>query len=129
MTPPPGPPSPAILFARLRWRAFLLLGGPILIAFGLAYGAPWYFYLLLPLFFLGFILLPGAVGALLCLLIVNCFPRRKRQMVLLGILGLVLLATWFLTQSMTSLRAGALSRDEVQVLIGRFGVAQSPLLP
>src|SRR5579871_1617339 len=30
--------------------AFLLLGGPILIAYGLACAAPWYFYVLLPLF-------------------------------------------------------------------------------
>src|SRR5262245_26058371 len=54
--------------------AFLLLGGPILIAFGLAYGAPWHFYLFLPLFFVGFILLPGAVGSILCMLVVNFFP-------------------------------------------------------
>src|SRR5262245_28817602 len=31
--------------------AFVLLGSPILIAYGLAIGAPWYFYLVLPLFF------------------------------------------------------------------------------
>src|SRR5436309_2719504 len=37
--------------------AFVLLGSPILIAFGLAYAAPWYFYVLLPLYFLGFILI------------------------------------------------------------------------
>ena len=44
--------------------AFLLLGGPILIAYGLVCDGPWYFYALLPLFFLGFVLLPGSLGAL-----------------------------------------------------------------
>ena len=43
---------------------FLLLGSPILIAYGLRIGdgAPWYFYAVLPLFFLGFVLLPGSIG-------------------------------------------------------------------
>src|SRR5207248_95074 len=40
--------------------AFLLLGGPVLIAYGIVCHAPWSFYVLfLPLSFLGFILLPG----------------------------------------------------------------------
>ncbi len=41
--------------------AFLLLGGPILIAYGIACGAPWYFYALLAPFFIGFILLPASL--------------------------------------------------------------------
>ena len=49
----------AVLFS--SW-AFLLLGGPILIAYGIVAEAPWYFYVLLPLFFLGFVLLPGSLG-------------------------------------------------------------------
>src|SRR5262249_51111306 len=54
--------------------AFVLLGSPVLIAYGLVFGVPWYFYVLLPLFFVGFLLLPGSVGALLCLFVVNCVP-------------------------------------------------------
>src|SRR5207244_944566 len=50
--------------------AFLLLGSPILIAYGLVAHVPWYFYALLPVYFVGFVLLPGSLGALLCLLIV-----------------------------------------------------------
>src|SRR5262249_30219616 len=69
--------------------AFLLLGGPVLIAYGLVCAAPWYFYALLPLFFLGYVLLPGSLGALLCLLIVNYVPRRRKQVLglALGTLG------------------------------------------
>src|SRR4051794_22888637 len=48
---------------------FLLRGSPILIAYGIEVepAAPWYFSLFLPLFFVGFVLLPGSVGALVCL--------------------------------------------------------------
>src|SRR6266851_6085161 len=66
--------------------AFLLLGGPILIAYGIVCIAPWYYYLFLILFFLGFVLVPGAVGGLLCLLIVNFVPRRRKQVLILAIL-------------------------------------------
>src|SRR5262249_23707317 len=53
--------------------AFVLLGTPVLLAFGLEVpsGAPWYYYVILPAFFLGFLLIPGSVGAICCLLIVN----------------------------------------------------------
>src|SRR5205085_8102353 len=74
--------------------AFVLLGSPILLAYGLVAQVPWYFYVLLPLYFVSFLLLPGSLGALLCLVIVNCAPRRPRQLliaaallVLLGVLG------------------------------------------
>ena len=55
--------------------AFVLLGSPALLAYGLEVaegaGAPWYYYAVLPLFFLGFLLIPGSIGSLACLLIVN----------------------------------------------------------
>jgi ABC-2 type transport system permease protein len=85
--------------------------------------------LFLPLFFIGFILLPGAVGSILCLLVVNFFPQRKKQMVILGAVLIavpLMLWTW---RSMSSLRSVAMTRDEVQLLLGRFEAAQTPLLP
>src|SRR5581483_10153303 len=73
--------------------AFVLLGSPVLIAYGLAVsgGAPWYFYALLPLFFFGFVLLPGSLGALACLLLVNLLPRHRKQVLAASIAALVLL--------------------------------------
>ena len=70
--------------------AFLLLGGPILIAYGIACDAPWYFYALLPLFFIGFILLPASLSALVVLLIVNFLPRRRKQVLIACVAGRVL---------------------------------------
>ena len=70
--------------------AFLLLGLPILIAYGLACDAPWYFYVVLPLFFLGFVLLPGSLGALVALLIVNFVPQRRKQVLAVCLIALSL---------------------------------------
>src|SRR5438874_1145280 len=46
--------------------AFVLLGMPILLAFGVTYDVHWGYYALLPVYFLGFLLLPGSFGALGC---------------------------------------------------------------
>lgn len=73
---------------------FLLLGSPILIAYGLSVegGAPWTFFLALPLFFLGFVLIPGSVGAIVCLLLVNFLPRNWTQLFKIIAIGLTLVA-------------------------------------
>src|SRR5437764_5617256 len=41
---------------------FLLLGTPVLLAYGVVYHVSWLFYALLPLYVLGFVLLPGCLG-------------------------------------------------------------------
>lgn len=111
--------------------AFVLLGSPLLVAFGLAYQVPWYYYPALLLFFLGFVLLPGSVGALLCLLMVNYLPRRPRQV--LGVAGVVLAAGVVLW--VRSIRVpedwatGEGARDFVQRLVGQFAAAQGPVSP
>src|SRR6478672_3520829 len=57
--------------------AFILLGLPILLAYGLVFGTSWVYYLLLPIFLMGFLLIPGSLGAILCLAIVNLAPQRR----------------------------------------------------
>ena len=116
----------AVLFS--SW-AFLLLGSPILVAYGMAFGVAWYYYGFLVLFFVGFVLLPGSLGALSCLLIVNCLPRHYRQ-VLVGVAIALAAAVglWVYTIKPSSW-GEALNRDFVQRLVGHLSVAQGPLSP
>ncbi len=71
--------------------AFVLLGSPALLAYGLEVsdGAPWYYYAILPVFFIGFLLIPGSIGAVACLVIVNLMPRLRRD-ILFGVGALLL---------------------------------------
>ncbi len=112
--------------------AFLLLGGPILIAYGLVCDAPWYFYALLPLFFLGFVLLPGSLGALLALLIVNYVPRKRKQVFAAVTVGLVIvLSVWIYRMfkaSSTDLWQQE-TREAVTRLLSYFTFTRSPLAP
>jgi ABC-2 type transport system permease protein len=112
--------------------AFLLLGTPILIAYGIACDAPWYFYVLLPLFFLGFVLLPGSLGGLAALLIVNYIPQRRKQVLGVSVAALVLaLAVWIYRMVQGS--PPELWRDEMREAVTRllsyFTFTRSPLAP
>jgi ABC-2 type transport system permease protein len=112
--------------------AFILLASPVLIAYGLVVGggAPWYFFALLPLFFLGFVLLPGCLGALACLILVNFLPRKRRQVLWLG--GVLLLAAlgWWAYQRLAPHMQGLLSdRNAVNQLFSEFSLLRSPMLP
>jgi ABC-2 type transport system permease protein len=110
--------------------AFMLLGGPVLLAYGLIYGAPWVFYLLLPLFFLGFVLLPGSLGALLCMLVVNVVPKRRKQVFMASALVLAVVASLFLYRAFRqAIRPEMANRDALHQLMGWFAFAQGPLMP
>ena len=110
--------------------AFLLLGSPMLIAYGLVCSAPWFFYLYLPLFFLGYVLLPGSLGALACLLLVNYLPRRRKQVVVLVLAVLAaLLAVWIVSLVRSAPAADRWTRDGVRRLLDRFRFARASLMP
>ncbi len=110
--------------------AVVLLGSPILIAYGWVFGVPWYFYALLPFLFIGFVLLPGSVGALATLLIVNLLPQRQKQ--ILGLACLLLVATgaiWAYRVSQSAHAAATGDRDALQQLFGHLNFARAPLVP
>ncbi|MFM7150178.1 MAG: putative ABC transporter permease subunit [Gemmataceae bacterium] len=113
--------------------AFLLLGGPILVAYGMICGSPWYYYLFLPLFFLGFVLLPGSLGAIACLLLVNFVPKRRKQILTLIVLILGLLAAWWIYNTAMENRRLVRSAEPISEaatqLLNRISFSRSLWLP
>ena len=81
----------AIFFS--SW-GFMLLGSPILLAYGVVAQAPWYYYAMLPLYLVAFIYIPVAVGAIVCLWVVHHIPSNRLAVLIIG--GLLLLggAVW-----------------------------------
>ncbi|HMP02945.1 MAG TPA: hypothetical protein PKC45_10645 [Gemmatales bacterium] len=85
----------ALLFS--GW-SFMLLGTPLLLAYGIVMGTSWVYFLLFPLYLAGFLLLPAAIGALACLLIVTYAHNYRKLAVALIIGGVVLgLVAWFVS--------------------------------
>jgi ABC-2 type transport system permease protein len=109
--------------------AFVLLGSPILLGYGWMYSVPWYFYFLLPLFFLGYILLPGSAGALICLLAVNYLPRKPKQLAIAaGSLILLIALVWGYRLSLAA-RDAISDPDALQRLFGYFSFSRNDFLP
>ena len=110
--------------------AFVVLGVPIFVAWGIISGVPWYFYPLLPVFLLGYTLLPGSVSAALCLLLVRYMPRNRRQF--LALVGLVVGAVvllWLYRFGQAAKKSLVSGGRELDDLIGQFDLARSGLAP
>ncbi|REK05992.1 MAG: hypothetical protein DWQ37_22985 [Planctomycetota bacterium] len=116
----------AIVFS--SW-GFLLLGSPMLVAYGLHGGAPWYYYLLLPAFMAAFVYIPGGIGAIVCLLFVHQLARVRRMaiglMVVAGLLG-ALAIVWSL---LGETEGNLLTAGWFQEMLGRLQFSEHRLLP
>lgn len=111
--------------------AFLLLGGPILVAYGISVKAGPAFYALLPLFFVGFALIPSSLGSILCLLMVNYLPKGRALVVGMAItIPIVVLFSWA-GLTLRGIKQGdiQLGEDLLQKTLGQVQMASLPLLP
>ncbi|MBN9120410.1 MAG: hypothetical protein J0I06_14840 [Planctomycetes bacterium] len=109
---------------------FVILGVPIFVGYGLISGVPWYFYALLPLYLLGYVLLPGSVSAAGCLLLVRYMPRNRRQFFLL--VGLAVTAGtlfWGYRIAVSFKNSVATNGRELEDLIGQFALLRSGAAP
>lgn len=69
---------------------FFLLASPMLMAYGFVVAAPWYYFAYLPVLLASFAYIPCAVGAILCLVLIDRLPRLRR--VVLGLAALAVIA-------------------------------------
>ena len=82
----------AVVFS--SW-GFLLLGSPMLLAYGIVVAAPWYYYAMLLPYMVAFVYVPVAVGAILCVEVVYRLPRKGLHLaVIAGVVGAGA-AAWF----------------------------------
>ena len=76
---------------------FVLLGSPMLAAYGIVAHAPWYYYAMMLPMLVAFVFIPAGIGAILLLAIMHLFPRKRVHVLaiavvlLVGARGLVLL--------------------------------------
>jgi ABC-2 type transport system permease protein len=109
--------------------AFLLLGLPILVSYGMVFAVPWFYYALLPVYFFGFLLVPGSAGAIACLLIVNVTPQRRKQVLIGLIVALVVFCGWWTYETLQEVRNPKTNRDALSWLDTRFAFSRAPLMP
>jgi ABC-2 type transport system permease protein len=116
----------AIVFS--SW-GFLLLGSPMLVAYGLENDAPWYYFALLLPFMAAFVYIPGGVGAIVCMLFVRHLARIRRQaLTLAGLLvaaGIISLL-WML---FAKTEGNLLTANWFQEMLRRLQYSEHRLLP
>ncbi len=108
---------------------FLLLGSPMLLAYGMVAEAPWYYYLVLAPFVLAFIYVPAALGALVCLAIVYWVPAARMKVLLLGAALLVAFAVWTGWRVVAGPESDLLTPAWFQEMLGRLSFTEGRLLP
>lgn len=107
---------------------FLLLGSPMLVAYGITVGASVSFYMVFLAFLVGFVMIPGSLGAIGAILLANYLPRRAKTS-LTVLLALTVLAAIFLGVRLFRTPGDTLSPDWLHALISQLAFSQHPLLP
>jgi ABC-2 type transport system permease protein len=116
----------AIVFS--SW-GFLLLGSPMLVAYGLAVNAPWYYFALLVPFMAAFVYIPGGIGAIACLLFVHYLARLRRQVLVLVALAVVASIVGLVWSMMAKTEGNLLTPLWFQEMLGRLQFSEHRLLP
>ncbi|HEV3162426.1 MAG TPA: hypothetical protein VGZ22_00185 [Isosphaeraceae bacterium] len=107
---------------------FLLLGSPMMVAYGIAVEAPASFYGLFLIYLVSFVLIPGSLGAIGAILVAHFLPRRRRTVLI--VLGSVLVFLGIsVAMRILNTPGDALSRDWLDGLMSRLAFSQNALLP
>ena len=116
----------AVVFS--SW-GFILLGSPLLIAYGLVMQAPFYYYLLLLPFMFSFAAIAAGIGAVVCLLVVRFLPRVRMLIAggMVVVFGVVL--ALFAWKSFSNLEEDIASVLWFQQTLSRMEYAEQRFLP
>ena len=109
--------------------AFLLMGSPMLLAYGLIERAPWYYYVVLLPFLVAFAYIPTAVGAIICLVVVRFLPRRRHLVLTAAVLVILGIAIWIVWSLLTGPQGALLTPQWFRQTISRFRFSEQQLLP
>ncbi len=108
--------------------AFLILGSPLMVAYGISVGVSWMFYVVFVAYLFAFVLIPGSVGAIAAILVARFFPRRQKSVLASLAVAAILGGIWTIARAWRT-PGDALTPDWLDALLGRLSFCQQPLLP
>jgi ABC-2 type transport system permease protein len=108
---------------------FVLLGSPMLVAYGTVRQAAWpYFAMMLP-FMVSFAVIPATVGAIFCLALVAWVPRLRVHLLSLAMLTGCVAAVWIGWSLVDRGPVDALSAEWFERTFARLAITEQKLLP
>jgi len=108
---------------------FILLGSPMLVAYGIVRGAPWTYYLLLLPFMVSFALIPASVGGILCMAVVAWLGRLRMHALAMLVAVAAAGAVWLGWSLLGSAVAGGVTTEWFDTVITRLSIAEQKFLP
>lgn len=108
---------------------FLLLGTPMLVAYGLVAVAPWYYYVTLLPFLVGFAYIPVSWGSVICLLIVRWLPRKRQHVLIACAVVAVGIVVWFGWTLFNGPHSPLMTPAWFQEMLVRLQFSETRLLP
>ena len=116
----------ALLFS--SW-GFLLLGTPMLVAYGVIEGGGWFFFASILPFMLAFVCIPGGIGAILTLLIVRWLPGNRRRLIWLAIALGAVVAGYVVWSMSRNIENDLLTPAWFQEMLARLRFSETRMLP
>jgi ABC-2 type transport system permease protein len=108
---------------------FVLLGSPTLVAYGVAVGAPWYYFALLLPFIVAFVHIPAAIGGILCMIVVNRMPSLRKHLLGTALLLAGAAIIWILWMAFNSAEGDILSKRWFNQIFSRLKFTEQRFLP
>jgi ABC-2 type transport system permease protein len=118
-------------FHEAMWFAswgFVLLGSPMLVAYGVVRGAPWTYYALLLPFMVSFVVSPATIGGICCMAAVAWLGRLRLHALALLLTATCVAAAW-LGWSLFRSGSAAGTSEWFEQIISRMAVAEQKFLP
>ena len=110
--------------------AFLVLGFPLMLAYGLSVGAPWYFPLAILGYFAPFVVIPAAMGAAAALLLAAFLPDRVKRVLGLSVVAGLAVGTSLVVWIHGAVQSGTpFTEVWLQRVLGRMNFARNLFLP
>jgi ABC-2 type transport system permease protein len=108
---------------------FVLLGSPMLMAYGVVARAPWYYFAMVLPMLVAFVFIPAGIGAILLLAIMHLFPRKRVHLLAMGVGLLVGATVWFFWSLFSRPETDLLTSRWFQEMRDRLQLAEGTPLP
>ena len=108
---------------------FILLGSPMLVAYGVVRDSPWtYFALLLP-FMIAFVVIPATVGGICCMAMVAWLPRLRLHALSIAVAAACLGGIWLGWSTLSTAKIDSMSAAWFEQTFARLSITEQKLFP
>ena len=108
---------------------FILLGSPMLVAYGVVRGSPWTYYLLLLPFMVSFVVIPATLGGICCMSAVAWLGRLRVHSLAILVAVVCVGAAWLGWSLIGSVAVGGGTSEMFETVLSRLSITEQKFLP